>query len=65
MKYPGTIVRNKCAYAERYTGQRYPTCGCKTCWTIWDAKATMTQEDFEQFLTDTVMAWDAFAASVR
>lgn len=30
--------RKKCSFADQYQAIYPPTCGCDTCWDIWDKK---------------------------
>jgi hypothetical protein len=48
--YPQTIVLDICEHAADYRAERYPTCGCRTCWDIWYLKARVTKTRFEKLL---------------
>ena len=64
-KLPTNIVLERCTLAGDYRAERFPTCGCKTCWTVWMAKAQMPREEFLTFLLDTSLAWNKFAESAH
>ncbi len=65
MKFPGTVVLERCAQAGDYMAERFPTCGCRTCWTLWIAKAQLTPGEFGTFMLDTSLAWNKFAKSAK
>ncbi len=46
---------NKCSYADKYQAKRAPTCGCRRCEQIWEAKREnqmkpLTNDDIIRFM---------------
>ena len=61
MNYPGTITLERCTYADKFKGDRFPTCGCKQCWNIWMAKSRLKESEFEAGLAIGTEFWNDFA----
>ena len=61
MNYPITLTLERCSHSGNYRAERFPTCGCKQCWNIWMAKATLKPDEFEAGLAVGNEFWNDFA----